>query len=286
MKLHECIRDPRRPSLNELRTCAHKQEYQRIGSWPARKIARPAAIYGTWVAVRLNMSANQITLAATAVVIIAAALMSIGSPTAFFYAILLHHLAYWLDHVDGQVARWNRTASLDGVYLDYLLHYIWNLTLGFGLGFGLTNRTGQPLWSALGFSISLGWTLLSLHNDCRYKAVFQRLKSDTRSFRIDSGTGGRPSPAPGRPKHGIGRITWPLAKACELPTVLMFLTVIGSVAYLYEPLWEFLWISFVGVMGVVAPTLATGRIVRAVGNGSVEREFSAWFQPLDKSSQD
>ena len=37
--------------------------------------------------------------------------------------VVLAHLAFWLDHVDGQVARWRGTASLDGVYLDYLMHH-------------------------------------------------------------------------------------------------------------------------------------------------------------------
>ena len=86
-------------------------------------------------------------------------------------------LAFWLDHVDGQVARWRGTSSLDGVYFDYLLHHVANLTLGFALGFGLAERLGDPLWAVAGALIALGWATLSLHNDCRYKAFFQRLKS-------------------------------------------------------------------------------------------------------------
>ena len=90
-------------------------------------------------------------------------------------------LGYWLDHVDGQVARWRGTACLGGVYFDYMMHHLAMMALGFALGFGLTMRGGSPLWSVAGFLIAAGWTILNLHNDCRYKAWFQRLKRDERT---------------------------------------------------------------------------------------------------------
>ena len=40
----------------------------------------------------------------------------------FVAGVALAHLSFWLDHVDGQVARWRGTASLDGVYFDYMMH--------------------------------------------------------------------------------------------------------------------------------------------------------------------
>ena len=71
--------------------------------------------------------------------------------------VALAHLGFWLDHVDGQVARWRGTSCLDGVYLDYLMHHVGNLALGFALGYGLASRSGQPAWALAGFAISAGW---------------------------------------------------------------------------------------------------------------------------------
>ena len=51
-----------------------------------------------------------------------------------------------------------------------------------------------------------GWTLLGLHNDCRYKAFFQRLKAATASYRVDGGSGGRPRPPAPWPRRGLAAL--------------------------------------------------------------------------------
>ena len=223
-------RDERRdPTLAELRATVQKGRHREIGNWLARRWARPSAIYGTWLAVRLGLSAHQVTLAALA-----------GEPgrqpwpsapglaSGFVLGVVLAHLGFWLDHVDGQVARWRGTASLDGVYLDYLMHHLVNLALGFALGYGLAARTGDPAWALAGFAIAAGWCLLGLHNDCRYKAFFQRLKSSTASYRVEGGSGGKPAPPAPWPRRGLGMLTWPAYKACEPHVVLLGLTALAA----------------------------------------------------------
>ena len=39
-----------------------------IGNWLARRVARPTAVYGCWLAIRLGLTAHQVTLAALCVV--------------------------------------------------------------------------------------------------------------------------------------------------------------------------------------------------------------------------
>ena len=195
---------------------------------------------------------------------------------------MLAHLGFWLDHVDGQVARWRGTVSLDGVYFDYLMHHAANLALGFALGYGLAARSGDARWTIAGFAIAAGWAILSLHNDCRYKAFFQRLKSATRSYRIDGGGGGRPAAAarPG-PAAAAPRSTWPAYKLCEIHVVLMGLAALALLAVANPVVWLDLWRAGVCTMAVLAPVLAIGRTARSVVRGTVENEFSAWFQPLE-----
>ncbi|MGE3821536.1 MAG: phosphatidylglycerophosphate synthase, partial [Isosphaeraceae bacterium] len=55
-----------RPSLAELRERVHKERHREIGNWLARRWARPTAVFGTWLAVRLGTTAHQVTLAALA----------------------------------------------------------------------------------------------------------------------------------------------------------------------------------------------------------------------------
>jgi phosphatidylglycerophosphate synthase len=267
------------PTLDELRACVQKERHREIGNWLARRVARPSAVYGTWLAVRIGASANQVTLAALAAGASAAVAIGTGSRAGFIAGVALAHLAFWLDHVDGQVARWRSTVSLDGVYFDYLLHHASNAMLGFALGYGLAARSGDVRWAAAGFAIALGWAGLALHNDCRYKAFFQRLKREAGAFRVEGGRGGRPShPAPW-PRRGRGVLTWPALKACEPHVVLIALTVLALVSFVFPDAWLALWRWGVRGMAVLAPVLAVGRAARAVSRRTTEAEFRLWFQP-------
>jgi hypothetical protein len=274
----------RDPTLAELKATVQKGQHREIGNWLARRVARPSAVYGTWVAVRLGLSAHQVTLAALAASLGAAAAIGTGSRPGFVLGAAAAHLGFWLDHIDGQVARWRGTASLDGVYLDYLMHHLVNLALGFGLGYGLVNRSGDPAWALAGFAIATGWGLLGMHNDCRYKAFFQRLKSAAGSYRVDGGSGGQPSPPASWPGQGLGLLSWPAYKACEPHVVLMMMTGLAVLAVLHPSLWLVCWRSGALGMAMLAPVLGAARITRAVARGSVEAEFARWFQPGDPAT--
>ncbi len=226
-----------RPSVAELRARVQKERHREIGNWLARRVARPTAVYGSWLVIRLGLSAHQVTLAALGSSLAAAAAIGTGNRVCFVVGVILAHLGFWLDHVDGQVARWRGTVSLDGVYLDYLMHHAANLAVGFGLGYGLAVRSGDTRWTIAGFAIATGWGLLSLHNDCRYKAFFQRLKTASGSYRVDGGAGGRPRPPAPWPRRGHGAITWPAYKLCEFHVVLIGLTGLALLAIALPAVW-------------------------------------------------
>jgi hypothetical protein len=232
------------------------------------------------VAVRIGLSAHQVTLAALTANLGGAVAIGTGSRVGFVTGVALAHLGFWLDHVDGQVARWRGTASLDGVYLDYLMHHAANMALGFSLGFGMALRTGDPLWSVAGFAVAFGWAGLSLHNDCRYKAFFQRLKKDGRTFRVEGGSGGRPAPPAPWPHRGLRALTWPAYKACEPHVVLLCLTALAIISLVAPTIWLGLWRWCLRVTAIAAPLLAFARAVTSVRRGAAETEFGRWFQPL------
>lgn len=268
-----------RPTLGQLRSRVQKGRHREVGNWLARRVARPSAVYGTWAAVRLGASAHQVTCAALLAGLAGPAAIATGSRGGFVAGAALAVLAFWLDHVDGQVARWRGTSSLDGVYLDYLMHHAQNLALGFALGYGLAARTGELRWAAAGFAVAAGWAALSLHNDCRYKAFFQRLKRETATrYRVDGGSGGRPAPPPPRPRRGPRALAWPAYKACEPHSVLIGLTALAVLAIVQPAAWLVLWRGGVLAMAAVAPVLAVTRAARAVNGKAAEAEFARWFR--------
>jgi hypothetical protein len=165
------------------------------------------------------------------------------------------------------------------VYLDYLMHHLVNLALGFALGFGLAGRTGHLHWTLAGFGVAAGWSLLALHNDCRYKAFFQRLKSVSGSYRVEGGAGGKPAPPATWPRRGAGALTWPAYKLCEPHAVLALLTILAVLAIFSPGQWLTSWQAGVLGMGLLAPCLGVARVARALARCSVEAEFARWFQP-------
>jgi hypothetical protein len=166
------------------------------------------------------------------------------------------------------------------------MHHVANLCLGFGLGYGLAARTGDVRWTAAGFAIALGWTLLSLHNDCRYKAFFQCLKRERTTYRVTGGSGGQPVPAPGWPTRGLGIVTWPAYKLCESHVVLVWLTILAGCALISLRIWTLGWQSSVLIGSIAVPLLALARIARTIARGRVEQEFSCWFQPAEADDRD
>ena len=265
------------PTLAELRAKAQKGKHREIGNWLARRVMRPSAIYGTWIAVRLGVSANQVTLLALMTNLLAAIAIGWGTSEGFIAGVLLLHAGFWLDHVDGQVARFRETSSLDGVYFDYMMHHAANLALGFALGHGYARHSGDANWSIAGFLVAFGWLGLSLHNDCRYKAFFQRLKRETGMGRVQGGGGARPSPPMPWPRRGLGAVTWPLYKLCEPHAVVMLLSGIAVVMAISPGLGYRGWSATVGGFALVAPTLAAARSWRAIQRRTAESEFNAWF---------
>ena len=268
------------PTIAELKARVQKDRHREIGNWLARRVARPTAVYGSWLAIRLGLSAHQVTLIALMSSLAAACAIGTGNRLLFVIGVALAHLGFWLDHVDGQVARWRGTVSLDGVYLDYLMHHAANLTLGFALGYGLAVRFDDPRWTIAGFAIGLGWAGLSLHNDCRYKAFFQRLKSAAGSYRVDGGGGGRPQPPAPWPLRGRAALTWPAFKACEIHVITLGLAGLAIAAIVSPTAWLLIWRTLVLLMAALAPVLAIGRIARSIAARAAESEFSGWFQPL------
>ena len=198
----------------------------------------------------------------------------------FVVGVMLAHLGFWLDHVDGQVARWRGTVE-PGRRLPRLLDAPRRQSRGW-LRAGVTAWRSRPAMSGGDRRIrDRGWagTVLSLHNDCRYKAFFQRLKSAKGSYRVDGGAAADRTRPDSWPSRGRAALTWPAFKACETHVI----TLAG-------------WTGLAGnrarrrgffsgrrscLHGRARTLLAIGRAARSVSGRTAESEFARWFQRFE-----
>lgn len=274
------------PSLQEIRRLGQKPNYRTQGNLLARYWARPWAVYGTWAAVRIGLSAHFITALAAIAWLAEAVCIASGCTEWFAIGVFLGFLGFWLDHVDGQVARVTGTQSIDGIFLDFWIHTAHAIVRGFGLGWGLYKASGNEIAILAGISAAFGWTMLGHANDARYKAFFARLNSSDRPLktrRLPKSHQDQTSLAKTNQKMTIRRlVSWSLAKLQE-PHVVLLIELFIAVSFLANMKPYYLaWAGCMAFWGITAPTLAIARVARLVLTGQISREFHEWFQTVDR----
>lgn len=267
-----------RPSLDELGHACHKPGHPRLGSWLARHVGRPAALRITWVILPCGVSAHAATLAAWALGLATATLLALGSPLAWLAAAATGWLWYLADHVDGQLARWHRSPSLDGAQLDYWMHHslAWAWPLGFSLG--LARARQDTAWLAAGLIWATAAQVVSLEHDTRWKAFEQRLKRLRGWLRACGGGGGRPEPPPQIPRSARGLIGYLARKSGESAFQLLVLSVlaVGSWAASDSRLY---WAGYWVVAAAVASVVSAARVLWiSLQQQRTEQAFAQWFQ--------
>jgi phosphatidylglycerophosphate synthase len=265
-------------SLGELARRCQKPDHDRIGTWMARRISRPAALRVTRLVAPWGVSAGMATLAAWGCGAAAAAAMACGSPGAWLAGAVLLQAWYLLDHVDGQLARLRGTSSLDGAQLDYLMHHTINLLVPLGLGYGLAARASGPGWLLAGLAFGLGLLLIGLEHDARYKAFVVRLKRLNGRLLVEGGGGGRPEPPPLVPREPRRLATWALHKACEMHVIMNVVSALALLQWLLGDGTLRAGRIYLGLMSPIAMLMAAATIVRSQHNGATEREFGRWFR--------
>src|SRR5437762_1650191 len=101
-------------SLKELNRICQKPRYREVGNWMVRYVLRDLALPFTWLLLHTPVTANQVTLASLVVGLFGISLFAATSNASFLTGTLLLQLWYLLDHVDGQIARYRKTACLSG----------------------------------------------------------------------------------------------------------------------------------------------------------------------------
>ncbi len=264
--------------LAEWERRCQKADHRRIGNWMARRVSRPAALRITRVIGPWGISANWITLLAWACGLAAAAAFGWGTADGWLLAAALLQLWYLLDHVDGQLARLNGTASLDGVQFDYLMHHTLNLIVPLGVGWGLFVQTAEPGWCFGGLVWGVSLLGMGVQHDARYKAFVQRLKALEGRLEVVGGGGFRRSPQPPAPRTPLRLTGWLMRKGCEPHVVMNLLTLIAVIGWLAESGHLRIAQCYLATASALSLMTATWTVVSSQRQGACEKEFAAWFR--------
>ena len=121
----------------------------------------------TWLAVRLKMTPNQVTLISFAVGLFSAFEFSKGTFWAIFTGAILLQLSIIIDCVDGELARYTRQFSQLGAWLDAITDRIKEYLVFYALAYGAAKQ-GRDLWiPAIGMMVFQTFRHLSDYNFAR-----------------------------------------------------------------------------------------------------------------------
>ncbi|MCX6444187.1 MAG: DUF5941 domain-containing protein [Actinobacteria bacterium] len=125
----------------------------------------------TWLAVRLKMTPNQVTLISFAVGLVSAYEFSRGDFWSIFTGAVLLQLSIIIDCVDGELARYTRQFSQLGAWLDAITDRIKEYLVFFALAYGAA-KDGRDLWiPAMGMMLFQTFRHLSDYNFARINKI-------------------------------------------------------------------------------------------------------------------
>ncbi len=129
-------------TLSELKQFKHRiNPEERQGAYGYYFI-RPLSLYVTYLALRLGLTANQVTVLQTIAGLAGAVCLAFPTTVMTISGIALLQFGFVLDNVDGEVARFRRQVSVTGKFLDTVGHELVIPSMYFGLGIATYFRLG------------------------------------------------------------------------------------------------------------------------------------------------
>ena len=128
----------------ESRYSEEKRLFDKAHLW-AYFVLRRIAYYPTWLCLKAGLSANQVTVGSLIASIVGCGFLAFGSYWSVITGAALVNLWALLDHVDGNVARYNNSASNYGEFLETLTWAILGALLFISVGIGVYRHPDSVL---------------------------------------------------------------------------------------------------------------------------------------------
>ncbi len=260
-------------SLKELNRICQKPNYRKAGNWLARYFVRDAALPITWALLHTPVTANQVTLASLFVALFGMILYSFPNPAFFCLSALLLQFWYILDHVDGQIARYRKTASLSGRFFDFVMHHIVHGSLLFAMSFYCYSQTGSIFYLLWGFAASLSILTFNMTHDIKYKTFFEQFMKHPDSFQVRPvfETGSKMNLSP---KLDLKTIFSLIHKLCEIHILISVLTIASLVQFFIPLDFRTFLFTFYGSAVIL---IAVVKLTYVIHNQKIDEEFESTF---------
>jgi phosphatidylglycerophosphate synthase len=129
-------------SLKEIKDKCIEDRFFEYDSWQDRLFV-PPAIYVSWVCLRVGISGNAVSWISGLVAVIGGYLLTFKDSSIVLAGSLGYILWYFLDYVDGAVARLNEKGSVAGQYIDWMMHVISHVAIVSGIALGALSSVGN-----------------------------------------------------------------------------------------------------------------------------------------------
>ena len=163
-------------SIKELRIICQKSRESEFyySGWVDRNLYRRVSIYFTKLFLKIGISANQATIMSFFILVIAGVFFLLGKPWHWIIGALLIYLFDILDRVDGEIARYNKSASVRGGYLDGATYFLgWPFVLAC-MSFGLYSSLQHISVFMLGFLTVVSFLLFYALQWLEYHILHER----------------------------------------------------------------------------------------------------------------
>ncbi|MGW0472856.1 CDP-alcohol phosphatidyltransferase family protein [Streptomyces coeruleorubidus] len=161
-----------RPSVAELRPVVHPAgvKDRRSGEhWMGRLYMREVSLRVDRYLVNTRVTPNQLTYLMTVFGVLAAPTLLVPGIPGAVLGVVMVQMYLLLDCVDGEIARWKKQYSLNGVYLDRVGAYLTDAAVLVGFGLRAADLWGSGridwLWAFLGTLAALGAILIKAETD-------------------------------------------------------------------------------------------------------------------------
>ncbi|MBI3307217.1 MAG: CDP-alcohol phosphatidyltransferase family protein [Candidatus Omnitrophica bacterium] len=269
-------------SLKELNKICQKPRYKEVGNWMVRHILRDAALPITWLLLHTPVTANQVTLVSLLIGLWGIFFFSVPGSGFFLLGSLLLQLWYYLDHVEGQIARYRKTACLTGRFFDFLTHHIIHGVIFFSLGFYAFHATGLIFFILWGALTSFLMMIFNLLQDTKYKTFFEKLMT-TKTIQIKGPDDKAPSENrnSSKKKPGIFSTAFSFFHKLSEIHVLMNILTIASILQVVMKLSYDLRLPLLAVYGLVTPVLAVSKSAYWIKYRKIDADFENNFSLSD-----